>query len=132
MSVSIPTPEYFKPWQNVIEGISRSNPAVVGMVRPHGYSDGLVVRLIVPKQCGMPQLNNKTFDITVRNPFDFSIPVDTRAFDPFVTINPALIATYPYLAQALPTGDTNLSPTQAMVNNNNIIPELYVPTIPPP
>lgn len=127
MSTTIPTPEFFTPWQNVIESATQANPAVITTVRDHGYSNGLIVRFFVPKQCGMSQLHNQVFPITVINATSFSVPVDSRAFDPFITINPAIIETYRYLAQVLPSAEVGPGLTQATSNNNNMTPELYPP-----
>jgi hypothetical protein len=122
------TPEFFTPWQNVIESATQANPCVITTVRDHGYSDGLVVSFFVPRQCGMSQLHNKTLPITVINATSFSVPIDSRGFDPFITINPAIVETYRYLAQVLPTAENALTLSQAINNNNNnIFPEIYAP-----
>lgn len=121
------TPEFFTPWQNVIESATQANPCVITTVRDHGYSSGLIVRFFVPKPCGMSQLNNVMATITVLSPTSFSVPIDTRGFDPFITINPAIVETYRYLAQVLPSAEAGPGLTQAINNNNNIVPELYSP-----
>ena len=116
-------PEFFSPYQNVIESVTQSNPAVVTTVRGHGYLDGLIVTFFVPPSRGMVQLHNQTAPISVIDATRFSVPIDTRGYDPFNVINPALINTYPGLAQVLPSAENALTLRMAAVNNNNIVPE---------
>jgi hypothetical protein len=74
----------FRPQLMYIAAISQSNPGVVTTTTNHNYDSGLIVRLLVPFEAGMTQLNKQSFSITVLSPNTFSIPIDTSFFDAFV------------------------------------------------
>jgi hypothetical protein len=73
----------FKPATKLLASITRANPALVTTTTAHEYNTGLIVRLIIPTACGMPQLNGQTFQITVVSSTEFTIDIDTIEFDPF-------------------------------------------------
>lgn len=50
----------------------------------NGYETGLIVNLKVPQGFGMVQANNLYAEITVLNANQFTMPIDTTNFDPFV------------------------------------------------
>lgn len=100
-----------------IQTISNAYPAVVTTTTNHNLTSSQVVRLVVPQDYGMIQLNAAQVIITVLGATTFSIQttqvpvavsIDSRNFDPFVTAsNPGLTA------QVLPmgAGPTPLSST---------------------
>lgn len=108
---------HFVPSSNLIIAISQSNPATVLTYTPHGFNSGLIVRIIVPKNCGMTQLDQKDFQITVTGANSFTIPVDTSLFDVFAYSS--LVA----FAQVIPIGEPADTLINAETNANNIIPE---------
>jgi hypothetical protein len=55
----------------------------------HGYKTGLIVRLVLPEVRGMPEVNDQTYQITVVSNTEFTIPVDSSEFDPFITPDPS-------------------------------------------
>jgi hypothetical protein len=75
-----PNPTW-KPAARLITSISHSYPAVVATTFNHGYVTGTVVRLSIPKACGMQQANNLFGAITVIGSALFTIDIDTRGFD---------------------------------------------------
>lgn len=107
----------FVPSANVITAISNTSPAVVVTLTSHGYDDGLYVRLIVPKNCGMQQINGQVDKIMVLAPAIFSFPVDASNFDSFA------YTSIDQIAQVIPVGEEADSLTQAARNANNITPE---------
>lgn len=107
----------FIPSANVITAISNTSPAVVVTLTSHGYDDGLYVRLIVPKNCGMQQINGQVGVITVITPISFSVPIDALNFDSFA------YTSIEQIAQVIPVGEEADSLTQAERNANNITPE---------
>lgn len=107
----------FTPYSNIIIAISNTNPAVVVTLTDHGYDDGLTVRLSVPKNCGMQQIQGLTGEITVIAPNAFNFPVDSSNFDSFA------YTSIDQIAQAIPIGGNAFSLTQAERNAKNITPE---------
>lgn len=67
----------------VITAITNSNPATVTTSVNHFYTDGSIVRLVIPQICGMPQANNLTGVTTSTGAQTFTIDIDTTNFDPF-------------------------------------------------
>jgi hypothetical protein len=109
----------FVPNGQIIANITNANPGVVTTSIPHGYKNGLYVRLIIPDGFGMIQVNNQMYLITIIDATTFSIDANTTNFDPFIDVmnrvqNP----------QVIPTGEIALTLINAVVNNDNIIPEL--------
>jgi hypothetical protein len=83
----------FTPVRMPITDITRSIPAVVTVGFNHNMTTGQVVRLHVPKEFGMVELNQLLVSITILSATTFSlqysqvppaIPVDSRQFTPFV------------------------------------------------
>lgn len=105
----------FVPCRQIISNITQSDPAVVTTTQPHGYLEGLFIRIDIPYPGSMYQLNNKQFLIKVLSSNMFSIDVDATAFDTFTLSTDQS-------AQVIPTGEfTTL--VNAVRNNFNIIPE---------
>jgi hypothetical protein len=109
--------ENFTPYSNVIIAISNTNPAIVVTLTDHGYDDGLFVRLLVPLNCGMQQIQGQTGEITVLAPNAFSLPIDSTNYDAFAYTSSDQVA------QAIPVGENAFSLTQAERNAKNITPE---------
>lgn len=108
----------FIPNRQIIQSITNAYPAVVTTTAPHGYHDGLYVRLVYPIADGMQQIQGQVFLITILSPTTFSIPVDTRNFDSFA-LNSAEQS-----PQVIPVGEVALTLVNAVINNDNIVPEL--------
>ena len=109
---------FFIPTSNTIATITNANPGVVTTNTNHGYSTGLIVRLVVPTIFGMPQVNGKVFNITVLTSNSFSIGVDTTNYYSF-----ALNSTKQQ-PQVIPVGNIAnivLEPTE---NNGTLAPQL--------
>src|SRR5688572_21861719 len=64
-----------------IVAITNANPGVVTTRWAHGFATGDVVKFRLVR--GMTALNRNEYVVTVINDFEFSIPVDTTAFDPY-------------------------------------------------
>lgn len=107
----------FTPSANVIIVISNSNPAVVMTLSPHGYDDGLFVRLVVPKNCGMQQINGLVGEISILTPNTFNFPVNALNFDSFA------YTSIDQIAQVIPVSEDAFSLEQAVKNAKNITPE---------
>ena len=105
----------FLPAAQIINNITRANPAVVTTTTNHGYLTGLFVRIVIPYTGSMEQVNEKIYEITVLNNTGFSIPVDSTNFDPFNTA-PLWLLTPIQEAQAIPVAEINSSLSQAAAN----------------
>src|SRR5665213_958365 len=75
---------YFAPAGNDITAITNANPASVTTFTPHGYFNGAVVRLYIPYNFGMQQINFMKGIITVTGVSTFNIAIDTTLMDAFV------------------------------------------------
>ena len=108
----------FVPNGQIIQSITNSNPGIVTTTTPHGYRNGLYVRLFLPEGFGMKQVNNQVYLITVLTNSSFAIDTDTSSFDAF-TLLPST-----QKPQVIPVGEVALTLNNVLVNNDNIIPEL--------
>ena len=99
----------FNPARVAITNITNANPGVVTTATNHGMATGEVVRLHVPKNYGMFELNQMQVNINVINTTSFSIftsiqpidvqPINTLNFTPFtIPSNPG------FTAEVLPIG----------------------------
>lgn len=104
----------FNPALAVIVSITKAQNAVIQTQSPHTFLEGESVRLIVPKEYGMTQINNIIATITFVSdalPSLFRVNVDSIAFDTFsVPANPM------QCAQAVPVGEDALQLTGAFRN----------------
>jgi hypothetical protein len=104
----------FAPEPQTISGITRAMPPVVTTTANHGYTTGQVVRIICPKNFGMPQINSQVFIISVLAPTTFALylsfvnrqAADTRNYDAFI----AATGLQRQVAQVVPMGE---GPTQS-------------------
>jgi hypothetical protein len=114
---AIPNP-IFQPAMRLVASITQSNPALVTTTFAHQYLTGLIVRLDIPLACGMQQINQQVFEITVTSATTFTIKIDTTNFDAFVipdTENPHINT----CACVVPVGEDNAQLYQA---TRNILP----------
>ncbi len=102
MSIQAQLFPVFKPSMRIITNITNGNPATVTTSFAHGYSTGLIIRLILPSGYGMNQANQLFSDITVVDSTSFTIDIDTTLFQPFTT--PIDQTQY---AQSVPIGEIN-------------------------
>lgn len=63
----------FSPPRVAISSITQANPCVIATSSNHNLSTGQIVRIHVPQNYGMVNLNNKTFSVTVLSTSTFSI-----------------------------------------------------------
>ena len=106
---------YFVPCLNYIQSITQSNPGIVTTTVPNGYYPGSILRLNIPKACGMQQLAGKQVNANIIDGSSFSIGIDTRDFDPFFQSGsqPATV---------IPMGEQGYTLENATINNDNIPP----------
>lgn len=108
---------FFIPNRQTISNITQAKPAVVTTSQAHGYSSGLLVRLFLPLDVGMNQLDNQIYEITKIDDTNFSIPVNTTNFDTFS------VGSTNQTPQVIPVGSLENSILEPTENNGNITPE---------
>lgn len=108
----------FVPCRQIIQSITNANPGVVTTTAPHGYQNGLYVRLVYPIVDGMQQAQGIVLLITVLSTTTFSIGLDTTNFDSFASNSTQ------QSPQVIPVGEVATTLVNAVVNNDNIVPEL--------
>jgi hypothetical protein len=113
MAYAVLTQPTYQPAVRVIVAITQSFPALVTTSFPHSYGVGMIVRLKVPNNFGMTQVNNLQGTIIATTDTTFNIDIDTSTFDPFVIppdqptgLNPTIMAQAQY-AQVAPVGEVN-------------------------
>lgn len=100
--VANPDPRY-QPAMRLINDITKANPAVITTNIDHDYVTGLIVRINVPHNYGMRQIDGVLSTITVLTSDTFSVDIDTTEYDTF-----SAPITPPYnrfLANVVPVGN---------------------------
>lgn len=119
----------YYPLPQTISNISQENPAVVTTTSNHNLTTGQVIRLNIPKQYGMQELNNQIAIITRISDTMFSLQktqvppavyIDSSQFQPFIS---ASTGTPP---QAIPigSGPTPQLATFSQTINNTCVSQL--------
>lgn len=71
----------YQPAMRQITAITQTNPVVVTTSFDHDYFNGDVIRIVIPIDQGMRQLNHQYAAITVLSPTTFSMPIDATNFE---------------------------------------------------
>ena len=95
MSILADSNPIFQPAMRIVVGITTSNPAIVTTSFDHLYISKTIVRIDIPLDFGMQQINQRFGSIVVLSPTTFSIDIDSTLFDPFT-----IPAAYPANAQS--------------------------------
>ena len=95
----------FKPAIRIVTDITNDFPASVTTSFDHGYIDGVIIRLVVPKGYGIIEADGLFGDITVTGDTTFTINIDTRQFNVFVT--PGAYPDSYQSCQCVPFGELN-------------------------
>jgi hypothetical protein len=112
---AIQNPSYLPAVRDVI-AITNAFPASVTTSFDHNYLSGLIVRMIVPGEYGMFQINKIKGSITVTSPTTFTIPINTTNFDTFVVPTEQPQQPLGNVAQAVPVGEDSDQLDQSFVN----------------
>jgi hypothetical protein len=105
----------FGPAVNLITAITNANPAQVTTQTVNNYVNQMVVKLYVPPACGMDGVSGLQGAITVVDPYNFLIDIDTTMFTAFAipgSPNPRA----DICAQTIPVGDVS-NTFQGVVHN---------------
>ena len=92
----------FYPSRRVICNITQAAAGVVTTMVDHSLTTGQLIRINVPTECAMTQLNGQMVTVTVINASTFSINVDTTGYTAF-TFPVAAVAPCQY-AEMVPVG----------------------------
>jgi hypothetical protein len=120
-------PTFFTPHQEIIAQIVRGLPTTVFTIRAHGFLAGQVVKIDIPVQRGMQQLNGYIGQATITGALTFTLPIDSTGFDPYAVI--VIPVNESYCGQVIPIAEDALTLACSTINNNNILPET-IGTIP--
>lgn len=93
----------FQPAMRLISNITKAYQAVVTTTFDHDYHDGQIIRIYVPKEYGMYQIDKKRGPITVLSSDTFRMDIDTRNYDSFLA--PSTPPHVSYTAQCVPIGN---------------------------
>jgi hypothetical protein len=96
-----PDPLFF-PAMRLISAITQAAQASVTTTFDHDYLTGLIVRLDVPQEYGMQEVNQKVGTIVVTSSTTFTIDIDTRTFQAF-----SIPGSPTQAAQVVPIGEDN-------------------------
>ena len=101
----------YQPAMRQITAITQANPVVVTTSFDHNYFTGDVVRIVIPIDQGMRQLNQQYAAITVLSPTTFSMPIDGTGFEALT-----IPATAKQAPQAVPVGEANNTTWNSIYN----------------
>lgn len=124
-------PNYFVPNASVIVDIIKNtyNTTII-TEQPHGYGVGLQVRIIIPIERGMQQLNNTIASVVNPTNNTFQINVPSIGFDDFNPTTVLPLSSYKYLAQVIPVSEDGLTLKYATINNGTAKPYVSKPIVP--
>ena len=107
-NIWVETNPKFIPARKNIANVTNANPALVTTTTDHGYTTGMIVRLVIPPAKGMQEANQLTGTITVTGNTTFTIDIDTTNMEPFIAVPPAGISPLiDVCAQVNPVGESN-------------------------
>ena len=73
-----------QPAMRLISHITNDFEALVTTTFAHNYSNGAIVRLYIPRACGMYQADKLTGQVSVIDATNFLLDIDTMEFDAFI------------------------------------------------
>jgi len=102
----IPNPPQFFPSRRTISAITAASTAVITMTVNHGFSAGQAVRIKVPSDFGMVEIDNLIGNITAVDTANNTITVDIDS-SAFTAFSFPLTGAVPFtLAEVVPVGQT--------------------------
>ena len=119
MSISPVQNPMYQPAMREIAAIAKGIVTTITTTFNHNYFDGLIVRIDIPLNYGMAQINGQQGQVTRIDATNFSIPINSLGYDDFVI--PVITLQSP---QVVPIGEDTLIVWQATRNvlPNNILP----------
>lgn len=99
----------FYPRSRYITAITQASSAVITLSVAHGYTAGQAVRIIVPDEFGMTEIDGLIGNITAvttGSTNTITVDIDSSAFSAFAFPTSAIAATGVTFAQVVPVGET--------------------------
>jgi hypothetical protein len=102
----------FIPESRTVIAISNSFPVVVTTLVAHGYLQGNIIRIVLPPDFGMQEINNQFGEATIISPTQFALSIDTRQYSQF-----SIPVGTQQFAQCIPFAEINSAIYNATFNN---------------
>lgn len=112
---AIQNPTYMPAVRDVTAVTNEIQPIVTTSF-PHSYRSGLILRMVVPPNYGMYQLNDLKSVIEVLSDTTFRININTTNFDPFMIPTESMDQPLTNVAQSVPIGEVTEQLDQSFVN----------------
>lgn len=109
-------PKYYSPYRRWITGITQANPAVITVSVAHNYLVGDKIRVIVPNQFGMTQINGLLATITAVTASTITTDINSAAFTAFAYPISAIAAAGVSFPHIVPVGEVATKLTSSMDN----------------
>lgn len=114
MTISANPNPLFQPAMRVISSIIQGKTTTFTTTFAHQYKSGLIVRIVIPDNWGMQEMNMLYGPIVVLDPTTFTMAINSSSFDPLVAPSSPLASHS--LPQVVPIGEINSSLSQATQN----------------
>lgn len=86
----------FQPSLRIIESVTTGTITEIKTTQDHLYETGLLVRIVIPEEWGMYQLNNVVGEIVVTGSDTFTLPIYSIGYDSLVAPSyPLALHSYP-------------------------------------
>jgi len=109
-------PKYYSPYRRWITGITAANPAVITVSVAHNYLVGDKIRVYVPAQFGMTQINGQLATITAVTASTITTDINSLAFTAFAYPTSAVAAAGVSFPHIVPVGEVATKLTSSMDN----------------
>lgn len=109
-------PKYYSPYRRWITGITAANPAVITVSVAHNYLVGDKIRINVPNQFGMTQINGQLATITAVTASTITTDINSAAFTAFAYPTSAIAAAGVSFPHIVPVGEVATKLTSSMDN----------------
>jgi len=103
-----------QPAMRIINTIGQGEITTITTSFAHLYKTGLIVRIVIPRYFGMPEINNLYAPITVISPTEFTMPINSIGFAPLTV--PTSAIEYRSVPQCIPMAEINSQLDQAEHN----------------
>lgn len=115
----IPYNPLFYPRNRLITSITQASSAVIQLSVTHGFTVGQLVRIYVPSQFGMTQMNAQLATVTAVNTSTNTITVNINStgFTAFAFPTSAVAATGVNFPQVVPVGEAATAPYQNLLDD---------------
>lgn len=110
--------QQFDPRRLWITGITAADPAVISVTTTHPYQIGSKVRIIVPSEFGMTEINNQIGEVTAIGTNSITVDIDSSAYTAFAYPTSATAAGGITWPQVVPIGEDYSILTERVYNSD--------------